>query len=66
MYATDGAAMGLRPSGNPVVGTAVSDCNPNSETPYWEHPQIYTLMLIIFTDEISEPGELRICSQADW
>ena len=30
MYATDGAAMGLRPSGNPVVSTAVSDCNPNN------------------------------------
>ena len=30
MYATDGAAMGLCPSGNPVIGTAVSDCNPNT------------------------------------
>ena len=29
MYATDSAAMGLHPSGNAVISTAVSDCNPN-------------------------------------
>ena len=30
MYATGSATTGLRPSGNPSVGEAESDCNPNS------------------------------------
>ena len=34
MYATDGAAMGLHPSGDAVISTAVSDCNPNN----YDHP----------------------------